>query len=120
MFNTFTFSDRIYLWVKKTTTIILPATATAYLSLSDLWDLPNPEKVTATSAVICTLLGSLLALSSRNYNASGAQFDGKLVMDTTAEGKPLASIEPDVTLEDMATKDSITLQITHAEADTDL
>ncbi len=120
MLTSFTLSDRVYLWVKNLTMIILPALATAYLSLSDLWDLPSPEKVTATSAVVCTLLGALLKLSTRNYNASGAQFDGNLVVSPSEAGGILASIEPDVAVEDLMDRDSITLKITQGEPTTDL
>lgn len=47
--------------------ILLPALTTAYVGLSAIWGWPYPEEVAKTSAIICTLLGALLGISTAEY-----------------------------------------------------
>lgn len=48
--------------------IAIPALTTAYVGLSTVWHWPYAEEVAKTSAVICTLLGALLGISTAQYN----------------------------------------------------
>jgi hypothetical protein len=48
--------------------IAIPALTTAYVGLSGVWGWPYAEEVAKTSAVICTLLGALLGISTAQYN----------------------------------------------------
>ena len=48
--------------------IAIPALTTAYVGLSAVWNWPYAEEVAKTSAVICTLLGALLGISTAQYN----------------------------------------------------
>ena len=48
--------------------ILLPACATAYVGLAAIWAWPYAEEVAKTSAVVCTLLGALLGISTAEYN----------------------------------------------------
>lgn len=48
--------------------IVLPALATAYVGLAAIWAWPYAEEVAKTSAVVCTLLGALLGISTAEYN----------------------------------------------------
>jgi hypothetical protein len=50
--------------------IAIPALTTAYVGLSGVWGWPYAEEVAKTSAVICTLLGTLLGISTAKYNKS--------------------------------------------------
>jgi hypothetical protein len=65
--------DSVYNIMKWITMIVLPALATAYVGLSAIWGWPYADEVAKTTAVICTLLGALLGISTAQYNkdASG-------------------------------------------------
>lgn len=70
--------DSVYNILKWVTMIVLPALATAYVGLSAIWGWPYADEVAKTTAVICTLLGALLGISTAQYNKSGAN-DGEYV-----------------------------------------
>ena len=61
-------SDRVYDALKWITMILLPAMATAYVGLAAIWHFPYADEVAKTTAVICTLLGALLGISTAQYN----------------------------------------------------
>ena len=63
-------NDRVYDTLKWIDLIVLPAIGTAYAGLAQIWGFPYPEQITGTIMVICTLLGSLLGISSANYYKS--------------------------------------------------
>ena len=60
--------DRIYDLMKWLTLVVIPALTTAYVGLSSVWHWPYAEEVAKTSAVVCTLLGALLGISTAQYN----------------------------------------------------
>ena len=60
--------DKIYDILKWITMIVLPALATAYVGLASIWGWPFADEVAKTTAVICTLLGALLGISTAQYN----------------------------------------------------
>lgn len=61
-------SNRVYDILKWCVMIAIPALTTAYVGLSTVWHWPYAEEVAKTSAVICTLLGALLGISTAQYN----------------------------------------------------
>lgn len=61
-------SNKVYDILKFIAQIVLPATATLYLTLAGIWSLPFGEQVSATLMAVDTFLGALLMLSSNNYN----------------------------------------------------
>ena len=60
--------DSVYTWLKWICMICLPALATAYVGLSAIWGWPYADEVAKSTAVICTLLGALLGISTAQYN----------------------------------------------------
>lgn len=60
--------DKIYDVLKWIVMIVLPALATAYVGLAAIWGFPYADEVAKTTAVICTLLGALLGISTAQYN----------------------------------------------------
>lgn len=60
--------DSVYDILKWITMIVLPALATAYVGLASIWGWPFADEVAKTTAVICTLLGALLGISTAQYN----------------------------------------------------
>lgn len=61
-------SDKVYDILKWIVMICIPALTTAYVGLSAVWGFPYAEEVAKTSAVVCTLLGALLGISTAQYN----------------------------------------------------
>lgn len=79
--------DTMYNVIKKSATIILPAFATLYFALAQLWGFPEPEKVVASITALNTFLGFVVQVSKKSYYASGAQYAGEIV--TREEGDKL-------------------------------
>ena len=63
-------SDKAYTILKWLTLICIPAFTTAYVGLAAIWNFPYADQVAKTSAVVCVLLGSLLGISTAEYNRS--------------------------------------------------
>lgn len=61
-------NDKLYDILKWIVMIVIPALTTAYVGLAAIWHFPCAEEVAKTSAVICTLLGALLGISTAQYN----------------------------------------------------
>lgn len=60
--------DKVYDILKWVTMLVLPALGTFYYTLADTWSLPYPEQVLATVTATVTCLGTILGLSTVNYN----------------------------------------------------
>ena len=60
--------NKVYDVLKWVVMICLPALTTAYVGLAAIWGWPFVTEVAKTSAVICTLLGALLGISTAEYN----------------------------------------------------
>ena len=81
-------NDSCYNILKWVTMIVLPALATAYVGLAAIWGFPYADEVAKTTAVICTLLGALLGISSAQYYKDGEPFDeDKYWLDDEEEEK---------------------------------
>lgn len=61
-------SNKVYDILKWVTMIVIPALATAYVGLASIWGWPYADEVAKTAAVVCTLLGALLGISTAQYN----------------------------------------------------
>ena len=59
--------DKVYDVLKWVVMIVIPALTTAYVGLAAIWGFPFAEEVAKTSAVICTLLGALLGISTAQF-----------------------------------------------------
>lgn len=62
--------DKVYDILKWLVMICIPALTVAYVGLANIWNFPYPKEVAETSAIICTLLGALLGISTAEYNKS--------------------------------------------------
>lgn len=63
-----TMSNKVYNILKWVAMIVLPALATLYLGLSNVWGLPYGEEVSTTITLINTFLGTVLMISTNQYN----------------------------------------------------
>lgn len=59
--------NEVYDVLKWVVMIVIPALTTAYVGLAAIWGWPYATEVAKTSAVVCTLLGALLGISTAEY-----------------------------------------------------
>lgn len=80
-------NSKVYDILKWITMIVLPALATAYVGLAAIWGFPYADEVAKTTAIICTLLGALLGISSAQYYKDGedGEFDEDKYWDDDEE-----------------------------------
>lgn len=101
-------TDRAYSFGKKLVLIILPAISALYFGLGQIWGFPAIEKVLGTIAVISTVLGGLLRISSAQYDSSGAAYDGDVTVTPNEQG---TSVKLGLDPYDLIDKDSIRLKV---------
>ena len=61
-------SNKMYDALKWVVLVVIPALTTAYVGLAAIWGWPCPDAIAKTSAIVCTLLGALLGISTAQYN----------------------------------------------------
>lgn len=66
-------NNNIYNILKWVTLVVIPALTTAYVGLSAVWGWPYATEIAKTSAVVCTLLGALLGISTASYYKDESQ-----------------------------------------------
>ena len=66
-------NNNIYNILKWITLVVIPALTTAYVGLSAVWGWPYATEIAKTSAVVCTLLGALLGISTASYYKDESQ-----------------------------------------------
>lgn len=110
-------SNRFYDYLKFAVTILLPAAGALYFGLSQIWGLPYGEEVVGTFALVATFLGALLKLSDRSYEASGAKYDGTMVVSEDPVGSKKFSLEVDTDLYELDSKSNLALRIQHNQVD---
>ena len=106
------FTDSFYAAAKKFVQVYLPAIASLYFGLGNIWGFPAIEQVVGSCAVVATFIGVVLGISSTNFDKSGAAYDGNVVVHETKEGKKLYSLEFDGDIEHLDEKDSLTFKVT--------
>lgn len=60
-------NNRVYDILKWIAMIVLPALATLYLGLSNVWGLPYGEEISTTITLVNTFLGAVLMISNTQY-----------------------------------------------------
>lgn len=62
-------SNKLYDVLKYIAQIVLPAAATLYVTLANIWEgvLPYPEAISGSIMAVDFFLGTLLKISSDNY-----------------------------------------------------
>jgi uncharacterized membrane protein len=62
------FSNKVYDALKWVAQVVLPALATLYFTLSQIWGLPNVGEVLGTITAMDAFLGIILGVSTSQYN----------------------------------------------------
>ena len=65
-------SDRWYTILKWLVLVCIPAITTAYVGLDAVFGWGYADTVAKVSAIVCTLIGSLIGISTAEYNRSQA------------------------------------------------
>ena len=61
-------TDKMYDVLKSVAQILLPAVATLYFAIAQIWGLPYGEQIVGTITAIDAFLGALLGISTYQYN----------------------------------------------------
>ena len=69
----FKMNNKTYDFLKWLTTIVLPAIATFYKAMAEIWGLAFADQIPATIMGVVTLLGACLMYSSSKYKKEQAQ-----------------------------------------------
>lgn len=77
-------SNGTYDVLKKSATVILPATGALYFALAQIWHLPKAEEVVGSIAAVNTFLGVLLGVSSKTYKQ--ARYGGVIEVTSPPDG----------------------------------
>lgn len=62
------FSNRVYDCLKWIAQILLPALGTLYFGIAKIWGLPYSEEIVGTITAVDLFLGTLLGISTIQYN----------------------------------------------------
>lgn len=111
--NTPLLSNKTYDLLVKLVQLVLPAMATLYFTLANIFELPGAEQVVAAAAAFATFFGVLLRLSSRSYEASGAAYDGAVKVMTDPTGNKIFSLELDGDPSDIEFMKSVNFKVQH-------
>lgn len=65
----FILNDKHYDVMKWVTQLLLPAVATLYFALAQIWNFPYGEEIVGTITAVDAFLGVILGISSANYKA---------------------------------------------------
>lgn len=113
--NRIMLGDKAYSVGKKLVQIYIPAFSALYFGLGNIWGFPSVEQIVGSAAVIATFIGVCLGLSSSQYEASGAKYDGNVVV-TPTEDKLSYSLELNGDPEEIQDKEAITFKVVPGQA----
>jgi len=102
---------KLYDHIKQLIQIVLPAVGAFYAGLALLWNLPHPQEVVGSIALLCTFLNVVLGVSSRKYFKSDEVFDGVAVLAPGEDGVLEAHAGLVTSPEDIAGKTHILLRV---------
>ena len=63
-------SNKVYDALKYVAQIVLPAIATLYFALAQIWGLPYGEQIVGTITAVDAFLGAILRITTIKYEAS--------------------------------------------------
>lgn len=109
-------TNQTYDRTKNLVQVVLPASATLYFAIANIWGLPNAENVVGTMAAITTFLGVSLGFSNVAYQNSDERFDGTFKVGESIDGK-VYSLELNGDPENLEGYDAITFKVVGSSDD---
>ena len=77
------FSNKIFDLLKWLVLVAIPALTSAFVGLCTIYGWPYADEVAKTSAIVCTLLGTLLGISNLQYKLNS---NGQTEVEETDDG----------------------------------
>lgn len=68
-------SNKLYNILKWIAQIVLPAIATLYFALAQIWGLPYGEQIVGTITAVDAFLGAILGISTINYKKKEGEYE---------------------------------------------
>lgn len=95
--------SRTYDRLKWVALVLLPAMASTYFALGQLWNFPNVEQVVGTITILDTFLGLVIGKSSSNYRelTSSPQVIGNMIVYQDPDGVPSGNFKLEGTVENV-------------------
>ncbi len=103
-------SNSTYDKLKKVTTLVLPAAVTLWLTIANIWNLPNSQEIGLTIGAINTFFGVVLVVATNTYNKSDEKFDGVMNVVETPD-KTSFQLELNEGPEALTQQDQVALRI---------
>jgi hypothetical protein len=103
-------NDKVYNILKYVALVLLPAVASLYFAISEVWELPHGPEVMATITTIDTFLGVVLGISTGRYNQKELAYDGAILVEEDDERK-LFSLELSSEPDQLDQKDEVRLKV---------
>lgn len=107
----------VYDKLKQLALVGLPALATFYITLGTLWGFPAVEQVVGTIVALDTLLGTLLGVSKKRYDASDAKYGGVIQVIPTENGGTRFELEVLDDLDKFESSKEITFKVDQGPQD---
>lgn len=107
-------SNTTYDRIKIVAQYILPALATLYFALAEIWDLPARAQVVATITALDTFLGVILGVTSKNYKkGKDDEVSGDIEVSVDDDGrmKFLLALKSEKAAQELPTRGQATFNI---------
>jgi len=104
-------NDASYKHGKNVLQIYIPGFSSLYFIIGNILSFPAIELVIGILAIIATVLGVCLSISSSNYRRSEAGYDGSISVETTQSGGKLFSLELGGDPEEIEEKYSVAFKV---------
>lgn len=101
-------SDKVYNTARALVELALPAAATLYFTLAQIWGLPNAEQVVGSITAFTVFLGVLLRVARSSYNTE--KYQGRINVIETEE-KLTYSLELDTDPDELQDKGEVTFKV---------
>lgn len=105
-----TIPSKLYDPLKWVAMVLLPALGAFYGGLSGVWGLPYAVQIVSTIALVDTLLGGILGISSAAYKKSDDRFDGTMSVIKT-DPSLINQLEIKTAPEQLAKQNEITFKV---------
>lgn len=109
--------DNVYRLGKKAVQIYIPAVSALYFALGNIWGFPAIDKVTGSLAVLAVFVGTVLGISSKNFDESEAGYVGNMVVVPGEDGAFTYSLDvkDNIDVAELQDRDSISFKVVPSE-----
>lgn len=103
--------SKVYDILKWVAQILIPAAGTLYFALDQIWGIFDAERIVGTLTAVDVFLGVVLGVSTMNYNKSGRNVDGDMIVDTSHPDKDVFRMALNGDPSDMVGKRKVTFRV---------